>query len=241
MKDVPGDKQSQSPAAGKPHHSTILSFHHPKSMPIVQNKANCPRGPSRERIVRNKPNFEGQSTASARLCVRNKANWPPGRCRARTPNPRRAEGQPCETKPIRRRIVRNEPNSRRRRVGRGSRDAGQSCKTKPIRWQIMRNEPNSAQPREGPGEPKMRNEPNPGRCGCGEPPLCQYSIIPAFQSSGVGRGANVRNEANFGGSFKFEVSRRARSWSGLQTSHFTLQTQPEAGRAKQSQLHWGTP
>ncbi len=40
--------------------------------------------------------------------VRNEANWPPGRCRARTPNsrsgrgrvPRRAGGRSCETKPI---------------------------------------------------------------------------------------------------------------------------------------------
>jgi hypothetical protein len=34
----------------------------------------------------------------------------------------------------------------------------------------------------------VRNEPNFGRCGRREPPLFQYSSVPAFQSSGVGRG-----------------------------------------------------
>jgi len=34
-------------------------------------------------------------------------------------------------------------------------------------------------------------------------------------------------------SVKFEVSRRASLWSGLRTSHFTLQTRPKAGRAKE--------
>ncbi len=40
----------------------------------------------------------------------------------------------------------------------------------------------------------MRNKPNFGRCDVREP---HDSRIPAFQSSGVGRGAIVRNEPNF--------------------------------------------
>ena len=35
---------------------------------------------------------------------------------------------------------------------------------------------------------------------------------------------------------RFQVSRRVRSWSGLQTSHFTPQTRPKFVRAKQTQL-----
>jgi len=77
--------------------------------------------------------------------VRNKANCPLGRCRARTPNPRRAERLLCETKPISGRpgprecpIVRNEANLPRRigngrgRPGLGGPAGDRLCETNPI-------------------------------------------------------------------------------------------------------------
>jgi hypothetical protein len=47
--------------------------------------------------------------------------------------------------------------------------------------------------------PKAGHRGGVGRCGCGEPPSFQYSTIPVFQSSGVGRGAIVRNKPNLAG------------------------------------------
>jgi hypothetical protein len=52
------------------------------------------------RLAQNKPNFPPATLGPAGPIARNKANCPPGRCRARTPNPRRAQGLSCETKPI---------------------------------------------------------------------------------------------------------------------------------------------
>ncbi len=42
------NKQSQSPPAGIPYHSAILSFHHSNPIPLVRNEANfAPDGQER--------------------------------------------------------------------------------------------------------------------------------------------------------------------------------------------------
>ena len=57
----------------------------------------------------------------------------------------------------------------------GSGPGGKICETKPISWFAGTAKGENAQ-----------NEPNFGRCGRREPPLFQYSIIPAVQSPGAG-------------------------------------------------------
>ncbi len=98
--------------------------------------AACRLGPVRANCA-NEPNFEGLPTASAQLGVRNEANSAT-KCAKRTQfqmtpggtgllykqtqflplcrsgDQRSREGDACKTKPIRRRIVRNEPNCPRR-------------------------------------------------------------------------------------------------------------------------------
>jgi len=108
----------------------------------VQNEPNLPppdgqAAPWLERIVRNEPNLPPAALGPAGPIARNKANFTPGRCRARTPNPRRAEGLSCETNPI----------SRRGRMGRGM--GGLSCETNPI---------SPVGP--APGGPNAQNKPN---------------------------------------------------------------------------------
>jgi hypothetical protein len=94
--------------------------------PTASRGTGATGGVERGAIVQNEPNFATRRAGTSGAITRNKANCSPGRCRARTPNPRRAEGVSCETKPI----------SRPRRGGRGQRDAG--------RGPIVQNEANLA-------------------------------------------------------------------------------------------------
>ncbi len=93
-------------AAGIPHHSTILSFHHPHPISIVQNEPNlaCHCGLGGRRVqnepnwpgpnAQNEPNFSrraGRAPAGANRAKQ--SQLAPGRCRARTPNPRSGRGR----------------------------------------------------------------------------------------------------------------------------------------------------
>ncbi len=186
--------------------------------PIVRNKANfliadweqtcggtppagCRPGPARAGCT-NEPNFRGGRPRHPEPVVRNKANWlwwrprptpPPQesrRCRARTPNPRRAEGQSCETNPI-------WPC-----LGRAVSPAGERCERNPIstgsRWDAVTGPWDTGQMGEtkpnlggieclGKGRYCLRG-PSPERGTCETNPICRRRR--------VGRGPIVRNEPN---------------------------------------------
>ncbi len=82
--------------------------------PIVQNKPNssiadCAKQTQFRQREKRRQVLCGKEVMVNRTFDRpwqNKANWPLGRCRAGTPNPRGVEGQSCETNPIRRNELR---------------------------------------------------------------------------------------------------------------------------------------
>ncbi len=108
-------KQSQSPDCGL----RILDcgFREPAARrrgrrgAVVQTNPISPAGPNPGgRNAPNKPNWGADCAKQTQFAARRAATGgtdhakqsqlPPASCRARTPNPRRAEGQSCETKPI---------------------------------------------------------------------------------------------------------------------------------------------
>jgi len=109
-------------------------------------------------------------------------------------------------------IVQNEPNSR---LCRGDEAWGQLCETKPIRNKSGVD----AQPTK---RRLCKTKPNLGRLG--------------YLGDGDGGAHCAKHAKRSQFVEEFQVLRRARPWSGLQTSHITLQTRPKAVRAKQSQL-----
>ncbi len=129
MRDVIVNKQSQFPAAGIPHHCATLLFHHSHPMPIVQNKANCPKRGT-------------EAVARWRIADRPTA-CRPGPATPIVQNEPNSEDEMCETNPI----PGGAGGTRPRSVGRGAfvqnkanfpwrapveRRRSQSCETKPI-------------------------------------------------------------------------------------------------------------
>ena len=103
--------------------------------------------------------------------------------------------------------------------------------------------------------PIMRNKPKLGQDGSSGGQCAEEAIVrnkanlrqreskdKCFMHKGLGQTGYAprlgKTKPIWGGvsSSKFQVLRRAGPWSGLHTSHFTLQTRPKAVRAKQSQF-----
>jgi hypothetical protein len=202
-----GLRIGNGPAAGRPLQPAASGLHGPvvQTNPIgrsescetnpISSGGTRPRRVGHGAIVRNEPNSPrsrvGRSTRGVgrggKRAKRSQfpAKRPPRSARLYETKPicprrleRGAGGRGQEAPP--RTIVQNEPNSRPRRVGRGSRawDAGS----------IVRNKPNSA----ASGGRNVRNEPNSVVAAVASP---HYSSIPSFQHSNPM--PIVQNEPNF--------------------------------------------
>jgi hypothetical protein len=158
------------------HHSSSPSSHHSSPMPIVRNEPNLAASRAKQ------TQFGGARPGPQGAIVQNEPNSENG--------PAETGGRLCETKPNLGGLgylekgrpsymgdfagkwnVRNEPNSRCRRVGQGLGDEGQLCKTNPI-----------CPVRRGRGGRNMQNEPNSGPAHGRDTLPFQYAIGPAFQS-----------------------------------------------------------
>ncbi len=164
-------------AAGIPHHSTILSFHHPHPISIVQNE----------------PNLACHCGLGGRR-VQNEPNWP-GPIAQNEPNLAWRRGR-------RRRNVQNEPNFALWDEGqmRKTNPISPAGPTEPPRGPIVRNKANW--PPEGVGRGRPTLDQVEGGLHGGPGPIVQNEAnLPGGarwdEAWGLGRGANAQNEPNF--------------------------------------------
>jgi hypothetical protein len=172
-------------------------------LPARQNKAKPGEGGiSGKQYIREKAN------------MRNKANWPAGRCRAATPNPRRAEGQSCD-------IASMPRFGKRTQFGPAWAGPPRAKDAKQTQFRGRGPGRRGANVQNKPNCPKRGTEAVSAVAAVKTP---DHSSIPSFQTSGVGRGGHCAKQTQFpagpAGRDRREVGRRAecakrsQTWAG---------------------------